>query len=204
MKLLLTFLIVCWTMNSYAQKKYHCEYKETILFAMPDSGFKSLMEQMEEQGLPRENAEQIVKQLSFPGILTSCLRKIDASPDSTFILVTRNNENDGNAKLNIPDKKLLFRKGEIYLYDFDKREFLADTAFSARRIFEKNQESKIILNHRCTVYTSTDSSCRIWVAEDLPEYINPGIWTGDIKGAVIAYELKQKGQKIHAEITKME
>jgi hypothetical protein len=79
-----------------------------------------------------------------------------------------------------------------------------DTVLSVRRIFEKSLESKIILNHRCTVYASTDSSCRIWVAEDLPGYINPGIWIGNIKGAVIAYELKQKGQSIHAEIVKIE
>jgi hypothetical protein len=204
MRLLFLLFFYGYSLITAGQQKYHCEYKETILFPMPDSAFKSLMEQMEEQGLPRESAEQIVKQLSLPGILTSCLRKVDASPDSTFILVTKNNENDGNVKMNIPDRKLLFRKGEIYLYDSDKREFLTDTVLSSRRIFEKNRESKIILNHRCTVYTSTDSSCRIWVAEDLPEYINPGIWTGDIKGAIIAYELKQKGQIKHAEITKIE
>ena len=191
-----------------SQRKYNCEYKEMILFPMPDSMLKSFREQIEKQGISSEVAaqlaERLAEQLNLPGLLTSCWRKVNAGPDSTFILVTRNNENDGNVKLSIPDTKLLFRKGEIYLYNSDKKEFLMDTVLSVRRIFEKSLESKIILSQRCTLYASTDSSCRIWVAEDLPGYINPGIWIGNIKGAVIAYELKQKGQSIHAEIIKIE
>jgi hypothetical protein len=54
------------------------------------------------------------------------------------------------------------------------------------------------------MYTSTDSTCRIWAAEDLPEYINPGIWRGNIKGAIIAYDLKLTGRGIYAEIVKIE
>ena len=175
-----------------------------ILFPMPDSMSKSFREEIQKQGIPAEVAAQLAEQLNLPGLLTSCWRRVNAGPDSTFILITRNNENDGNVKLSIPDTKLLFRKGEIYLYNSDKKEFLMDTVLSVRRIFEKSPENKIILNHRCTVYASTDSSCRIWVAEDLPGYINPGIWIGNIKGAVIAYELKQKGQSKHAEIVKIE
>jgi hypothetical protein len=199
-------VILCgYSFITAGQKRYYCEYKETILFPMPDSAFESLTQLMEEQGIPRENAEQIVKQLRLPGILlASCWRKVVAGPDSTFILVTKNSEGDGNVKMDIPDKKLLFRKGEIYLYDSDRREFVTDSTLSIRRIFKKNGENKIILNHQCTVYASTDSLCRIWVAEDLPEYINPGIWTGDIKGAIIAYELKQIGRSIHAEIARIE
>lgn len=204
MKLLFLLFFSGYSLMACSQRKYNCEYKEMILFPMPDSMLKSFREQIEEQGIPAEVAAQLAGQLNLPGLLTSCWRKVNAGPDSTFILVTRNNENDGNVKLSIPDTKLLFRKGEIYLYNSDKKEFLMDTVLSVRRIFEKSLESKIILNHRCTVYASTDSSCRIWVAEDLPGYINPGIWIGNTKGAVIAFELKQKGQSIHAEIVKIE
>ena len=204
MRLLFLLFFSGFSLITAAQRRYHCEYKETILFQLSDSSLKSFKDELEDKGFPPESIEQIVKQLNLPGILTSCWRKVDAGPDSTFILVTQNNENNENAKLNFPDTKLLFRKREIYRYDSDKRQFLADTVLSARRIFEKNGESKIILDHHCTVYTSTDSLCRIWVAEDLPEYINPGVWAGDIKGAIIAYDLKQKGQKIHAEIAKIE
>jgi hypothetical protein len=175
-----------------------------ILFPMPDSTIISFKQRLEAQGIPPESAEQIVKQLKFPGILTSCWRKVDAGPDSTFILITESNENDGYSKLNFPDERLLFTKGEIYLYNSGRHEFLTDTVRSARRVFEKTEESKIILGHRCTMYTSTDSTCRIWAAEDLPEYINPGIWRGNIKGAIIAYDLKLTGRGIYAEIVKIE
>jgi len=204
MKLLFLLFFTGYSLMAFSQRKYNCAYKEMILFPMPDSMSKSFREQFEKQGIPAEMAAQLAEQLNLPGLLTSCWRKVNAGPDSTFILVTRNNENDGNVKLSIPDTKLLFRKGEIYLYNSDKKEFLMDTVLSVRRIFEKSLESKIILNHRSTVYASADSSCRIWVAEDLPGYINPGIWIGNIKGAVIVYELKQKGQSIHAEIVKIE
>ncbi|HET6994416.1 MAG TPA: hypothetical protein VFI06_05525 [Chitinophagaceae bacterium] len=203
MRLLILLFLSGISLIAAGQRKYHCEYKEMILFPMPDSAVISFKKHLEEQGIPPETAEQMVKQLKFPGILTSCWRKVDAGPDSTFILITKSNENDGFSKLDFPDEKLLFSKGEIYRYNSDKHKFLPDTVRSARRIFEKNGESKIILDHRCIVYTSTDSLCRIWVAEDLPEYINPGIRT-DIKGAIIAYELKLTGQSIHAELAKIE
>jgi hypothetical protein len=204
MRPLFLLLFSGFSLIAACQRKYHCEYKEAILFPMPDSSITSLRVKLEDQGIPPENAAQIVKQLTFPGILTSCWRKVDAGPDSTFILITQSNENDGNSKLTFPDSRLLFTKGEVYRYDPGKHEFLTDTILSTRRIFEKNGESKIILNHNCIVYTSSDSSCRIWVAEDLPEYINPGIWTGNIKGAIIAYDLKLTGRGIHAEIAKIE
>jgi hypothetical protein len=205
MRLLFLLLFAGYSLITAGQQRYHCEYKETILFPIPDSIMKSLREQITAQGLPAETADLLAKQLNLPGILTSCWRKVDARPDSTFILVAKNNEDDGNVKLNIPDTKLLFLKGEIYQYNPDTQKYLTkDTVLSAPRIFEKNRERKTILNHVCSVYTSTDSSCRIWAAEDLPGYINPGVWVGDIKGAVIAYELKQKGSSIHAEIAKIE
>jgi hypothetical protein len=167
-----------------------------------------MKEQMVEQGLPAGSADQLAsqltKQLSLPGFLTSCWRKVDASPDSTFILVTKNDENDGNIKMDIRDTRLFFTKGDIYLYDPGKRKFLTDTLLPIPGIFEKKQESKIMLGHRCIVYISSDSSCRVWVAEDLPAYINPGVRVGDIKGAIMAYDLKQTGRTIHAEMAKIE
>lgn len=187
-----------------AAQKYHCEYKEMILFPMPDSALKSLKTQMEDQGLPSEAAEKLVKQLSLPGILGGCLRKVDAGPDSTFILVTKDEAKDGNAQMNIPDKRLLFRKGEIYQYDAGEHKFITETVLSIRRIFKQSAGNKIMLNHSCTVYATADSTCRIWVTEDLPAYINPGIWVGNIRGAILAYELKEKGRSIHTEIAKIE
>ena len=204
MKLLFILFFSGCSLMACSQRKYNCEYKEMRLFPMPDSMLPSLREQIEKQGIPAEVAEQIAGQLNLPGLLTSCWRKVNAGPDSTFILITRNDEDDGNVKLSIPDTKLLFRKGEIYLYNPGKKRFLTDTVVPVRRTFEKSPESKIILDHHCTVYASTDSFCRIWVAEDLPGYINPGIRTGNIKGAVMAYDLKQKGQSIHAEMVKID
>lgn len=209
------FLLLCFghSLIAVGQRKYHCEYKETIMFPMPDSLLIKFKKQMVDNGFPPESVEQIVKPMDMPWLFTSCLRKVEARPDSTFILVTKNNETEGNVKFDFPDIKLLFKKGEINRFNSDKGKFVPggeavftsdDTAMYTRRIFEKSQESKVILNYRCAVYTSTDSACRIWVAEDLPDYINPGLWTGDIKGAVLAYDLKQKGQKIHAEIARIE
>jgi hypothetical protein len=122
MKLLFLLFFSGYSLMACSQRKYNCEYKEMILFPMPDSMSKSFREEIEKQGIPAEVAAQLAEQLNLPGLLTSCWRKVNAGPDSTFILVTRNNENDGNVKLSIPDTKLLFRKGEIYLYNSDKKE----------------------------------------------------------------------------------
>jgi len=47
------------------------------------------------------------------------------------------------------------------------------------------------MNYKCQEYISTDSTCRIWVTTELPDYLNPGIRKGNIKGAVLGFELKE-------------
>ena len=40
---------------------------------------------------------------------------------------------------------------------------------------------------------STDSTVYIWVSTELPEYINPGARTNNVKGAVLGFQLIQRG-----------
>jgi hypothetical protein len=83
-------------------------------------------------------------------------------------------------------------------------QFKQDTTFSKLRTFTIVGSKKIIMNHSCICFASTDSFCRIWVSKDLPGYINPGIRIGSIKGAILAFEIKYKGSRIESEIAKIE
>ena len=106
--------------------------------------------------------------------------------------------------MNMPDQKYLYINNNVYSFDSLKQKYVIDTFFSSQKVFMADGGKKTIMGHSCTGYTSTDSSFRIWVTEELPRYINPGISIGTIKGSVIGYRLKRKGVTIDSTIARIE
>ncbi|MDP4264396.1 MAG: hypothetical protein Q8941_17835 [Bacteroidota bacterium] len=204
MRIFIVFFLCGCSLLADSQKKYHCEYKNTMSFGKLDTLMKSWQAEMEDQGLPPEVEEQLLKQLGMQDLSVGYRRIVDAGPDSTFILLTKNETYEGNVKLDMPDQRLLFRRGEIHEFDSQKGVFLANPRPGPARTFKPDGNAKMIMNHSCSGYLSSDSSCRIWVAADLPAYINPGIIATNIEGAILAFELKEKARTIKSEMIKLE
>jgi hypothetical protein len=62
-----------------------------------------------------------------------------------------------------------------------------------KRAYRGTGKKLFILNYQCDEFISTDSTVRIWVSTELPEYINPGARTNNVKGAVLGFQLIQRG-----------
>jgi hypothetical protein len=196
-------LMICSSL--VAQKKYRVTYKDTTSYSLdnikesgdtsgsddPDKKFRILiLQKLKEQGIEQNND-----------------RIVTASEHRTVIKIPREtiegNEVTFNGKSAIFDS-LLLENGELYEDAPTKTGFSRTPVAVARKTFQLTGNSKNILSHHCQEYLSTDSLCRIWVAIDLPSSINPGVRTSNIKGAVLAFELKTEQTALHSVAVKID
>jgi hypothetical protein len=187
-----------------AQEKYHCQYTGKVSFPYPDSVKQSLRKMIEEKGFPASVVEQLVEQVTSRNISSEYLYIVDARPDSTFILTKKNEDDESENKMSMPTQLSLFYKGEIYKFDSGSTRFSVFRDAEPPKTFVEKGEVKTIMGHICKGYISADTSWTIWVTQDLPSYINPGIRTGSVKGAVLAFRRKVKETIIEAEIDEIE
>jgi GLPGLI family protein len=199
------FLLCClsFAIITNSQKSYHCEYKESVHFPMPDSVARQMRAQFEEKGFGAM-ADQIIAQLKTNGIEKEYFRIVDARTDSTFILI-KQGEEEGNVKMNMKEQHLLFTKGKMFRYDDSTASWKLPPDDKQVKEFKKTNNTKKILSYDCVVYISTDSTTRAWVTTQLPSYLNPGIRMGAIPGAILAFEIKTKDSvTIRSEIDKFD
>ena len=182
---LLSFLAI--NILSYCQKKFNCAYIDTITSVFPDSLYKKSFREQNSQ-IPNEVLEQLIDKLkAMPAVLYQT-RFVRASEDKTIIHIDRTSK-EGNLSYELYDS-LLFKKGQFF-NEAETPSGFSDTAISfPPRIFMETGNQTVISGYICSEYTSIDSTCRIWITKALPSYINPGVQTGEVNGAVLAFELK--------------
>ena len=186
-KLFLLFLFLLNVGISNAQKKYRCEFAETITSVMPDSVFRNLASK---NNLSAKEIEQFLE-----------LQK--ANPDSKRLRLIVRAEKDQTI-INVdtlPEKgsfrkrfdSLLYRNDEIFNSALTSSGFADKPYDRPKRAYRGTGKKLSILNYQCDEFISTDSTVRIWVSTELPEYINPGARTNNVKGAVLGFQLIQRG-----------
>jgi hypothetical protein len=199
MYFLLIFLFATAIGNA---QQYHCEYNESMKFKFPDSVIQKFRSQMMEQGLTAAMADQVMSQMAANDIEKKYFRIVDAHSDSTFILI-KQGDDEGPVKMNMKEQRLLLTREGVYAYDEAGKNWVVPTDDKAPKVFRKTENKKKILSYDCIEYQSTDSTCNIWVASSLPSYINPGVRTGSITGAVLAFERREKDMMIRSEISRL-
>ena len=186
-KLFLLFLFLLNVSVSNAQKKYRCEFAETITSVMPDSVFRNLASK---NNLSAKEIEQFLEQQKANPDFKRLRLIVRAEKDQTIINVDT-----------IPEKGSFRKRFDSLLYKNDEifNSALTLSGFSdkpygrPKRAYRGTGKKLSILNYECDEYISTDSAVYIWVSSELPEYINPGARTGNLKGAVLCFHLIQRG-----------
>ncbi|MBL7742695.1 MAG: hypothetical protein JNN00_04385 [Chitinophagaceae bacterium] len=192
MRFMIVLYATCLTITVFGQQKYNCEFHETASLKLSDSILQVLQQKIQEKGIPASFAEQMIGQISSQEVLVTFRRIVHAGPDSTIILLKQEESEENPYRINMRDKKLLFYKSMVFEYDSLSKQFnLADSNILPKR-FKETSDRKVIMGYSCTAFTGIDSSTIIWVASQLPSYINPGVHTGGVKGAVLAFETKDK------------
>jgi hypothetical protein len=197
MRYLMLFIITFVFFDAGAQPAWQCLYSDSTMVVLQGETLSRMKErmatEMQEKGFPVEAIDTLLKEFKVaPAYFTAGERYVVANVDSTLI-TTESSDNRV--------EKLLLKGDDIYIrtgsgnYD--------SLLKTARKNFKLSGRQHRLLDHDCKEYVSSDSTVVIWVAEDLPSWINPGVRTGGIKGAVLYYELKKSGFVLMCRITKL-
>jgi len=186
-KLILLFPLLLSVIISSAQKKYSCEFAEIVTSVMPDSVFRALALKN------NVSAEAIEKFLEQQRANPDSIRKrriVTAEKDQTIINVETLPVKGSFRKTY---DSMLYRNDEIFNSALTASGFSDKPFDRPKRAYRGTGKKLSILNYECDEYISTDSAVYIWVSSELPEYINPGARTGNLKGAVLCFHLIQRG-----------
>ena len=186
-KLFLLFLFLLNVSLSNAQKKYRCEFAETITSVMPDSVFRNLASK---SNLSAGAIEQFLKQQKANPDFKRLRLTVRAEKDQTIINVDTLPE---KGSLRKRFDSLLYRNDEIFSSALTASGFSDKPYARPKRAYRGTGKKLSILNYQCDEFISTDSTVYIWVSTELPEYINPGARTNNVKGAVLGFQLIQRG-----------
>lgn len=185
--LIFLFFITGFTLS--AQKKSICEYTDTVTTILPDSIFAEMLTSARPDiEIPPAVMQQFLSQVKEKPITMTQKRIVNAEPGRTIITIERRSR-DGNLNLETFDS-LLYKNDELFPDSASVSGFSVSPIPVSRKDFVSTENTKVIMNYKCREYVSTDSTCRIWVTSELPDYINPGIRKGNVKGAVLGFELK--------------
>jgi len=183
------------TLRSFSQKEFHLVYLDstTQSITLPDSLSISFVQFFQSQGAQGNVADSLAKSM-FSQLVNKKYyqiqeRQIRANNKFTVIVFDRFTK-EGSMDIQSQDDSLLLKNEELYEDAPTETGFSKTPLSTAKKEFSFVGNTRIILKHICKEYFSTDSTCRIWIAEDLPFYINPGIITGKTNGAILAFELK--------------
>jgi len=202
-KLILFFTLVLFAVYCNAQQKYICEFVDSTISVIPDSLFRHLALK---NSLSAKAIERFLEQQRANPAYRYQLRIVRAEKDQTIISLDKYSisgnltmETLGNFKLLAVDSmlykdfdSLLYKDGEIFNEAPTSSGFSDKLWDRPKRAYRGTGKKLSILNYQCDEYISADATCYIWITSELPEYINPGIRTNNVKGAVLGFMYTQK------------
>ena len=177
-------------LTNLAQKKYVCEFSDTTRTILPDSIFAQLLTSSRSDiEIPPEVMQQFLSQMKEKPLFMAQQRIVNAGIDKTIIIIDRSSR--GGNFISETFDSVLYKNDELFPDSTSASGFSVLPISIPRKDFLSTVNTKVIMNYKCQEYISTDSTCRIWITTELPDYLNPGIRKGNIKGAVLGFELKE-------------
>ena len=198
-KLSLFFLLLLFILGSDAQQKYRCVFSETILAVIPDSLFRYLALK---NNFSEKKIEEILERQKTNYDSIYYLKIVRAGKDQTVINRDRSSFR-GNLAIDIVDS-FLYKNDELYYKDSASSRFSDKPLEYPKKVFRGTGKKLSILNYECDEYISTDSTCYIWITDELPAYINPGARTNNVKGAVLGFKLRRMETMTRTMLVKLE
>ena len=186
-KLFLLFPFLLNVSISTAQKKYSCEFTETITSVMPDSVFRNFASK---NNLSAREIDHFLEQQKANPDFKRLRLTVRAEKDQTIINVDTLPEKGSFRKR---FDSLLYRNDEIFNSALTLSGFSDKANVRPKRTYRGTGKKLSILNYQCEEFISTDSTVYLWVSTELPDYVNPGARTNNVKGAVLGFQLIQRG-----------
>ena len=188
--------------SSFAQKTIICEFADTTTSIFPDSALRQMAQSASDKDsrITPEIQEQLLAQMKNLNMTMSQVRIVKADKERTIIKIDRSTRS-GNLTMETFDS-LLYKDDEIFMESATTTGFSTEPSSRPKKEFLLTGKKVSILNYQCEEYLSTDSTCFIWVTRELPDYINPGLRRGNVKGAVPGFQLKAEAYTIKCVLAK--
>lgn len=195
--------LLFFAFNSNAQQKYRCEFSDTTILVITEPLFRDLASK---NNLSSKQIKQFLEQQRTRPPYRYQLRIVRAEEDQTIISLDKHSirgnfiiQTVGNLKLQSVDS-MLYKNFDSILYKNDEifNEAPTSSGFSdkswdrPKREYRGTGKKISILGYQCDEFINIDSTFYMWVTEQLPAYINPGIRTNNVKGAVLGFKYIEK------------
>jgi hypothetical protein len=201
-KLIILLPILIFVVNSNAQQKYRCEFFDTTITIIPESLVRDIASR---NNLSSKQIRQFLEQQKARPAYRYQLRVVRAAEDQTIISLDKRSIR-GNHIVQVgkftlqPIDSMLYKNFDSILYKNDEifNEASTLSGFSdkpwdrRKRDYRGTGKKILILGYQCDEFINIDSSFYMWVTEELPGYVNPGIRTNNVKGAVLGFKYIEK------------
>ena len=201
-KLILLLLVLIFVVNSNAQQKYRCEFFDTTISIIPKSLVRDIASK---NNLSSKQIKQFLEQQKARPAYRYQLRVVRAAEDQTIIRLDKRSIR-GNHIVQVgkftlqPIDSMLYKNFDSILYKNDEifNEAPTLSGFSEKPWDRRKREYRgtgkkiLILGYQCDEFINIDSTFYMWVTEELPAYVNPGIRTNNVKGAVLGFKYIEK------------
>lgn len=160
------------------------------------------------RGLPSKNnlsnkaIEKTLEQYKTNPPSKYYLKTVRAGQDQTIINLDKGSVG-GNFTRKIFDS-LLYKNDELFNEAPTSSGFSETPWDYPKRAYRGTGKKLTILGYECDEFISTDSCCYIWITTELPEYINPGARTNNVKGAVLGFKLTYTETSTKSMLVKLE
>jgi len=215
-KLIFLIPVLIFVVNSNAQQKYRCEFFDTTISIIPESLVRDIASK---NNLSLKQTRQFLEQQKARPAYRYELRVVRAAENQTIISLDKHSirgnhiiQTVGNLTLQ-PVDSMLYKNFDSILYKNDEifNEAPTLSGFSdkpwdrRKREYRDTGKKILILGYQCDEFINIDSSFYIWVTEELPGYVNPGIRTNNVKGAVLGFKYIEKtGTTTKSRLVKLE
>ena len=193
--------VLFFVFNSGAQQKYRCEFFDSTITIIPESIVRDIAWR---NNLSSKKVKQFLEQQKERPAYRYQLRLVRAAEDQTIISLDKRSIK-GNHIIQVgkftlqPVDSMLYKDFDSILYNNGEIFIAAPTSsgFSdkpwdrGKREFRGTGKKSSILGYQCDEFINRDSTFYMWVTEQLPAYINPGIRTNNVKGAVLGFKYIQ-------------
>jgi hypothetical protein len=201
-KLIIFLSLVFFIINSDAQQKYRCEFSDTTITIIPESVVRDIAWR---NNLSSRKTKQFLEQQKERPAYRYQLRLVRAAEDRTIISLDkasiRGNHIIQVGKFTLPPvdsmlykdfDSILYNNGEIFIAAPTSSGFSDKPWDRRKREFRGTGKKLSILGYQCNEFINLDSTFYMWVTEELPAYVNPGIRTNNVKGAVLGFKYIEK------------
>lgn len=154
-----------------------------------EQALNSIRNSFREKNMPEEVIEGYIKNFFAKENPFRQTQKREAVLFEDSAIISMNYVSNNNmAVFETTNRKLIYKKGSLFKGGDETNSPEIILFNDSSTVYNRTGRNRSILGFMCEEYRSQDLKYKIWVSQELPHEVNPGIQIKNLKGAVLAFE----------------